>query len=137
MNADARWQSCGKLQQLTIQKSDRLTKSQSVTVHVRFFFAFFPPSALQQLPLYRQTEHKNVLFPLSAFHFHPIALSFTSRLASSSESAVSSSPGCLGVGRNNVDVSRFTLNHGILAPTTVTLLSCFYFPRWPFIGNHN
>ena len=69
MNADARWQSCGKLQQLTIQKSDRLTKSQSVTVHVRFFFAFFPPSALQQLPLYRQTEHKNVLSLFQLFIF--------------------------------------------------------------------
>lgn len=100
------------------------------------FFCIFSPSAqtASSLQINRGQRHP---FPLSIFHFHPITLSFTSGLASSSESLVSSSPGCLRVGRNNVDVSRFTLNHGILAPTSVTLFSCFYFPRWPFIGNHN
>ena len=116
----------------------RPTDQESVSHSPRqILFCIFSPQCTATASSLQTNRAQKRPFPLSAFHFHPIALSFTSRLASSSESAVSSSPGCLGVGRNNVDVSRFTLNHGILAPTTVTLLSCFYFPRWPFIGNHN
>lgn len=52
-----------------------------------------------------------------------ITLSCTSHLASSLETRIPSFPDCLAVGRNHVNVGRFTLNQGMLAPILVSLSS--------------
>lgn len=59
--------------------------------------------------------NRTIRHPFTFFHFPPMIYSYTSQLAFSVQSTISSS---LWVGTYNVDVSRFMLNRCILAPPT-------------------